>query len=140
MNTKKALWVKRPKSFINIDLHSFSWTEEENSSVFWTVGEEGEISLRRSNDESVDVDFVLLHTPSDFVRFTKKVILSSFFSLSSFTPLSSFTSLRMKKESATISFFSEDALVYKIENPAFLGSASFGFEIKGKGKVKLEVF
>ena len=140
MNTKKALWVKRPKSFINIDLHSFSWTEEENSSVFWTVGEEGEISLRRSNDESVDVDFVLLHTLSDFVRFTKKGILSSFFSLSSFTPLSSFTSLRMKKESATISFFSEDALVYKIENPAFLGSASFGFEIKGKGKVKLEVF
>ena len=140
MNTKKALWVKRPKSFINIDLHSFSWTEEENSSVFWTVGEEGEISLRRSNDESVDVDFVLLHTTSDFVRFTKKGILSSFFSLTSFTPLSSFTSLRMKKESATISFFSEDALVYKIENPAFLGSASFGFEIKGKGKVKLEVF
>lgn len=140
MNTKKALWVKRPKSFINIDLHSFSWTEEENSSVFWTVGEEGEISLRRSNDESVDVDFVLLLTPSDFVRFTKKGILSSFFSLTSFTPLSSFTSLRMKKESATISFFSEDALVYKIENPAFLGSASFGFEIKGKGKVKLEVF
>ena len=134
MNTKKALWVKRPKSFINIDLHSFSWTEEENSSVFWTVGEEGEISLRRINDESVDVDFVLLHTPSDFVRFTKKGILSSFFSLTSFT------SLRMKKESATISFFSEDALVYKIENPAFLGSASFGFEIKGKGKVKLEVF
>ena len=134
MNTKKALWVKRPKSFINIDLHSFSWTEEENSSVFWTVGEEGEISLRRSNDESVDVDFVLLHTPSDFVRFTKKGILSSFFSLTSFT------SLRMKKESATISFFSEDTLVYKIENPAFLGSASFGFEIKGKGKVKLEVF
>ena len=140
MNTKKALWVKRPKSFINIDLHSFSWTEEENSCVFWTVGEEGEISLRRSNDESVDVDFVLLHTPSDFVRFTKKGILSSFFSLTSFTPLSSFTSLRMKKESATISFFSEDTLVYKIENPAFLGSASFGFEIKGKGKVKLEVF
>ena len=140
MNTKKALWVKRPKSFINIDLHSFSWTEEENSSVFWTVGEEGEISLRRSNDESVDVDFVLLHTTSDFVRFTKKGILSSFFSLTSFTPLSSFTSLRMKKESATISFFSEDTLVYKIENPAFLGSASFGFEIKGKGKVKLEVF
>ena len=140
MNTKKALWVKRPKSFINIDLHSFSWTEEENSSVFWTVGEEGEISLRRSNDESVDVDFVLLHTTSDFVRFTKKGILSSFFSLTSFTPLSSFTSLRMKKESATISFFSDDALVYKIENPAFLGSASFGFEIKGKGKVKLEVF
>ena len=140
MNTKKALWVKRPKSFINIDLHSFSWTEEENSSVFWTVGEEGEISLRRSNDESVDVDFVLLHTTSDFVRLTKKGILSSFFSLTSFTPLSSFTSLRMKKESATISFFSEDTLVYKIENPAFLGSASFGFEIKGKGKVKLEVF
>ena len=140
MNTKKALWVKRPKSFINIDLHSFSWTEEENSSVFWTVGEEGEISLRRSNDESVDVDFVLLHTASDFVRFTKKGILSSFFSLTSFTPISSFTSLRMKKDSATISFFSEDALVYKIENPAFLGSASFGFEIKGKGKVKLEVF
>ena len=131
MNTKKALWVKRPKSFINIDLHSFSWTEEENSCVFWTVGEEGEISLRRINDESVDVDFV---------RFTKKGILSSFFSLTSFTPLSSFTSLRMKKESATISFFSEDTLVYKIENPAFLGSASFGFEIKGKGKVKLEVF
>ena len=140
MNTKKALWVKRPKSFINIDLHSFSWTEEENSSVFWTEGEEGEISLRRSNDESVDVDFVLLHTPSDFVRFTKQGLLSSFFSLTSFTPLSSFTSLRMKKESATISFFSDDALVYKIENPAFLGSASFGFEIKGKGKVKLEVF
>ena len=104
------------------------------------MGEEGEISLRRSNDESVDVDFVLLHTPSDFVRFTKKGILSSFFSLTSFTPLSSFTSLRMKKESATISFFSDDALVYKIENPAFLGSASFGFEIKGNGKVKLEVF
>ena len=140
MNTKKALWVKRPKSFINIDLHSFSWTEEENSSVFWTVGEEGEISLRRSNDESVDVDFVLLHTPSDFGRFKKKGILSSFFSLTSFTPLSSFASLRMKKESDTISFFSEDDLVYKIENPAFLGSASFGFEIKGKGKVKLEVF
>ena len=28
MNIKKALWVKRPKSYITIDLHSFSWTED----------------------------------------------------------------------------------------------------------------
>ena len=140
MNTKKALWVKRPKSYITIDLHSFSWTEDGESSVFWTIGEEGEFELRAQYDDSVSLDFVLLHTPSDYVRFSEDGIYSSFFSLSSFIPSPSFSSIRFKKEKTVISFYSGEELIYKIENPAFLGSASFGFEIKGKGNIKIKVF
>lgn len=140
MNTKKAFWVKRPKSYITIDLHSFSWTEDGESSVFWTIGEEGEFELSALFDESITLDFVLLHTPSDYVRFSKDGIYSSFFSLSSFLPSPSFSSIRLKKDKSVISFYSGEALIYKIENPAFLGSASFGFEIKGKGKIKINVF
>ena len=105
MNTKKAIWVKRPKTYITIDLHSFSWDVDDSSSVIWTIGEVGVIDLRAVYDDSVSLDFVLLHTPNDYVRFTNF-----------------------------------DKLLLKIENPAFLGSASFGFEVKGKGKVKLSVF
>ena len=140
MNTKKALWVKRPKSYITIDLHSFSWTEDGESSVFWTIGEEGEFELKAQYDDSVSLDYVLLHTPSDYVKFSKDGIYSSFFSLSSFIPSPSFSSIRFKKEETVISFYSGEELIYKIKNPAFLGSASFGFEIKGKGKVNLKVF
>ena len=50
------------------------------------------------------------------------------------------SAIRMEKKGDVISFYSSSLLLMKMENPAFLGSASFGFEIKGKGKVKLEVF
>lgn len=140
MNTKKAFWVKRPSGYITIDLHSFSWTEDGESSVFWTVGEEGVFALNASYDDSISFDFVLLHTPSDYVRFTKDGIYSSFFSLSSFIPAPSYNSIVFRKDKSSISFYSDDVLLYKIENPAFLGSASFGCEIKGKGKVRLTVF
>ena len=140
MNTKKALWVKRPKSYITIDLHSFSWKEEGDSSVYWTVGEEGEVSLTVTYDDTLSVDFVLLHTPSDYVRFTSKGIVSSFFGLNSFIPTHSFDSIVMKKTNETLAFYNNDELIYKIENPAFLGSASFGIETKGKGEVSIRVF
>ena len=140
MNTKKAIWVKRPKTYITIDLHSFSWDVDDSSSVFWTIGEVGVIDLRAVYDDSVSLDFVLLHTPNDYVRFTKFGIYSSFFGFSSYIPSYSLNSLLLKKEGSSLSFYNDDKLLLKIENPAFLGSASFGFEVKGKGKVKLSVF
>lgn len=140
MNTKKAFWVKRPKSFIKIDLHSFSWTEnEDNSSVYWTLGEEGFVRLEVES-EGADWDFVMLHTPSDYLRFSKNEIISSFFSLNSSLPFQQPRSLTMEKNGSSVSFLSDEELVIKIENPAFLGSASFGIVAKGKGKIKVSVF
>lgn len=140
MNTKKALWVKRPKNYINIDLHSFSWIENGKSSVFWTLGEEGDISLSIIHSSSVQAEFILLHTPSDYVKFSCDGIYSSFFGLDSFIPSSSFDSIVLKKTGTTLSFYSKDVLIYKIENPAFLGSASFGINTSGNGEVSIRVF
>ncbi|MGN1164569.1 MAG: hypothetical protein ACI4S4_07195 [Candidatus Ornithospirochaeta sp.] len=140
MNTKKATWVHRPSSPFTTDLHSFSWAEDNESSVFWTIGEEGEISLSYEKDEDVSVFFVFLHTPSDYISFHPSIVVSSFFSLSSSFPASIESNMKMVKEGDTISFFSGESLIEKIQNPAFEGSASFGFYIKGKGKVRTTVF
>ena len=140
MNTKKATWVRRPSSYFTTDLHSFSWKEESESSVFWTIGCEGEISLSYSADPDVSVRFVFLHTPSDYISFSPDHVTSSFFSLSSSFPFSISTTMKMVKDGDKISFYTGEELVLKIENPAFQGSASFGFTIKGEGKVRTTVF
>ena len=142
MNTKKAFWLKRPLSFIKTDLHSFSWFVEDENSVFWTVGEEATFSLNVSKDDSVVFSFVLLHTPTDYVSFEKDGIYSCFFGLKSYFPLkeTNISSLKMVKNKDEISFFQGDDLIYKIQNPAFLGSASLGIKAKGNGNIRIEVF
>ena len=140
MNTKKALWLKRPRNYITTDLHSFSWLEDDKASVFWTIGEEGDISLTLIAEEGVEYNFILLHTPSDLLSFSSKGINSSFFGLDSFIPATIGNNLKMEKRGKEISFIYEGNLIYKIVNPAFLGSASFGVETKGKGEVSIKVF
>ena len=140
MNTKKAFWLKRPKKYIETTLHSFSWNEEGSSSVYWTIGEEGTLSLSFEKDDEVQISFVLLHTPSDFIRFSQDGIHYSFFGLDSFIPFHMPSAIRMEKKGDVISFYSSSILLMKMENPAFLGSASFGFEMEGKGKVSLSIY
>ena len=108
--------------------------------MYWTIGEEGTLSLSFEKDDEVQLSFVLLHTPSDFIRFSQDGIHYSFFGLDSFIPCHIPSAIRMEKKGDVISFYSSSLLLMKMENPAFLGSASFGFEIKGKGKVNLKVF
>lgn len=140
MNTKKAIWVKRPDCYIKTSLHSISYTNETKSSVFFTIGEEGEIQLKAKGGDGVAISLVFLHTPSDHIVFSKEEIATEFFGFKSSTPLNSFQTIKMSKVGEKISFYSEDNLLLSIENPAFLGSASFGVQAIGAGSVEIEVF
>ena len=49
MNTKKAVWIGRPEK-LRTTLHSFEFDADSSNSVFFTLGEEGVLSLRLESD------------------------------------------------------------------------------------------
>lgn len=140
MNTKKAIWVKRPQSYIKTSLHTYSYENEGESSVFFTVGEEGNISLKAAATEDAKVSFVFLHTPSDYISFSSEGIEYSFFGAKSHIMLKSFDGIEMRKLGEHIDFFSGEEVLFSMENPAFLGSASFGVRAVGAGHIEISVF
>ncbi|MBQ0070536.1 MAG: hypothetical protein KBS81_01550 [Spirochaetales bacterium] len=140
MNTKKAIWVKRPHSYIKTSLHTYSYNNDEESSVFFTVGEEGNISLQAQATEDATVAFVFLHTPSDYIAFSKNGLEYSFFGAKAHIMLKSFDRIEMRKLGERIAFFAGEEEILSMENPAFLGSASFGVRATGAGHVEISVF
>lgn len=137
VNTKKASWINRP--YIEaITLHSFTYRSNGTHSVFFVLGENGEITL--SAKTSVRSAFVLLHTPEEYIRIEKECIFLSFGGVMQKIPAECGESAKMVKEGKRISFFSEGKLLLAIEKDAFLSSAAFGFSSDGEGEVCLEVF
>lgn len=141
MNIKKAQWLKRPASFSSISLHSLSYQIEGKTSVFFTIGENDRLTLSYSVSENVDAYFVFFHTPSDYINIKRDKIEFSFFSLKGehnmYKPL---TEIEINKNGEEIEFLSSSTTLFKIKNPAFFSSASFGIKAEGSGAVNISVW
>ncbi len=137
MNTKKALWISRPES-LKTTLHSFSFNSEKAHSVFFTIGEDGEITLKK--DATAKTAFVLMHTPDEYIVFGDKRIVITFGGTRTSLPFTPVSSVKLTKTGKTLVFTADDREILSIEKDAFLTSASFGLAAKGKGEVILEVF
>lgn len=141
MNIKKAQWLKRPVSFSSVSLHSLSYKIEGKTAVFFTIGENDRLILSYSVSENVDAYFVFFHTPSDYINIKKDKIEFSFFSLKGehnmCKPLSE---IEINKNGEEIEFLSSSTTLFKIKNPAFLSSASFGIKAEGSGTVNISVW
>lgn len=141
MNTKKAQWLKKPVKFESVSLHSLSFLNGEQSSVFFTIGECDNITLSYEKEDSVSVSFVFFHTPNDYIVFKEDRIESLFFGLKSkHNMFNSINKLEINKLYDTITFSSNGKFLLKINNPAFLSSASFGLKMENQGRVKINVF
>ena len=139
MNTKKAIWLRYPEN-LKISLHSYTYSSKKEGFVLFSIGEEDKMELTLKAEESADASFVLLHTPSDIIEFRKDGIHSSFFGLDSFIPMEQAEKITLIKKKESLSFYSEEKLIYSISNPAFALSASFGIRSRGEGKVYIEIF
>lgn len=137
MNTKKAVWISRPDR-IKATLHSLSFHSTGTHSVFFILGEEGEISLSYSSSAASAI--VLLHTPEEYIVFGKERIVTSFGGVRTAIPYKGTTDLRLIKNKSHLSFVENENEVLSIDKAAFSSSISFGIAVKGEGDVSLEVF
>lgn len=139
MNTGKATWLKHPKHVITT-LHSYSYEGKGDLCVMFTLGEEGTMSLYTKCEGERESELLLLHTPNDYLLLSSKGIRGTMFSLSFDIPMEIGNKIVLKKEKEELFFFDGDKCIFKLSNPAFLGSTSFGVISKGKGKNYIEVF
>ena len=139
MNTSKATWIRHPRPIVTT-LHSFSYEGKESLCVMFTLGEEGEFKLSAKADGEKSFDFLFLHTPNDYLIFDKKGIHGKLFTVDIDIPMEIESNIILKKEKEKLVFYDSNKQLIAISNPAFLGSASFGLEAKGNGKIYIEVF
>ncbi len=137
MNTKKAVWIGRPEK-LKTTLHSFEFEADGSNSVFFTIGEEGMMELRK--DGTAESAFMLLHSPSDFILFRKDRIRMTFSGLAADIPHSIGNIITMQKEGKRLVFRNGDETILELEKDAFFSSASFGVAAEGPGSVHIEVF
>ena len=138
---KKAQWLKKPESITQLSLHSASFLVAGKASLYFTIGEEGTLSLSAKVEEGERLSFVFLHTPHDKIVFSSKEIKSSFFGLDSIhNVLNPITELKIEKEKDEITFSSSNSVLLSIKNSAFFSSASFGIEIEGEGEAEISVW
>ena len=129
MNIKKAQWIKKPFQIDKVDLHTLSFTNKEESSVFFILGEEGRFTLSYCVTSSILAEFVFLHTANDYIVFSENEIRLSFFGLESQHNVNiSLKSIEIVKE------------ILRIRNIAFSGSSSFGLRFKGEGRAEISVW
>lgn len=137
MNTKKAVWISKPEK-MKTTLHSFSFRSESAHSVFFLLGNEGEITLTKQ--AATHTAFILLHTPEEYIVFGDNRIVIEFGNVRTSMPGNEITTLKLVKKGKTLIFTSGEKEILTIEKDAFQSSASFGFAAKGEGEVFLEVF
>lgn len=137
MNVKGADWIGRPE-IERISLHTIEFISETKHSVFFTLGEEGSLSL--SLQSEAEAAFALCHTPSDYIIFRKDRTITSFRGIRTETASGPGQTLKAAKEGKEISFTGDDGFSFRVSSDAFTGSASIGVVTEGKGKVRLEVF
>ena len=141
MNIKKAQWIKKPFQIDKVDLHTLSFTNKEESSVFFILGEEGRFTLSYCVTSSILAEFVFLHTANDYIVFSENEIRLSFFGLESKHNVNiSLKSIEIVKEDDTVIFLSEKREILRIRNRAFSGSISFGLRFKGEGRAEISVW
>ncbi len=141
MNIKKAQWLKKPETFTSLSLHSAKFVSRGEESLFFTLGEEGTLTLSGEAAEGAVVSFVFFHTPSDRIVFSAKEIKSSFFGLESTHNVSNpITELEIEKNGDEITFSTYSTFLLKVKNSAFSSSASFGMVIEGEGEVEVSVW
>ena len=137
MNTKKAVWISKPNK-VKATLHTLSYESSGVHSVFFILGEEGEITL--SYKSTAPAAIVLLHTPEEFITFGKKYINISFSGIVTRIPADHTESIKLEKKGSTLTFTSGGKEILEISKDAFSSSVSFGLATKGEGEVTLEVF
>ncbi len=137
VNTKKADWNHKVK-FKEISLHSFRWDNKEKTYVFFTIGENEEISLSYKTDKA-KCSFMLLHTPNDYIIFSDAIRLSLFGSDATISKGIGNT-IRLKKEGENLEFYADDELILKTANKAFSLSTTLAFIAEDEGDIYLEVF
>ncbi len=138
---KKAQWLKKPARFEEYLLHTAGYINEDRSEVYFTIGETDDITLSYSKDDSVSVSFIFLHTPGDRIIFRDGEVDISFFSFKARHNMhKSIKELKIHKDCPEIVFSADNTEILRINNPAFLSSASFGFYVEGHGGVRLTVW
>lgn len=139
MNTKKADWYNKP-SFSNITLHSYSFINNGNSQVFFTIGEEDEITLSFKKEEAVNVSFILFHTPSDQIIFSDNKIKISLFGASLEVEAPNLTAeLTLIKKGEVLEFYSSSHLILRTSNEVFIPSTTLSLRFEGEGEVEVTV-
>ena len=141
MNTGKATWLKHPKHVITT-LHSYSYEGKDELCVMFTLGEEGKIKLLIKNEGDVTSNFLFLHTPNDYILFSKSGIKGKLFTLELSIEKNIGNTIVLEKSGQRLKFIDveNDNDLITISNQAFQGSASFGALSSGKGKTYIEVF
>lgn len=137
MNTKGAAWVGKAE-IERISLHTLEFRSQSRHSVFFTLGEEGVLSLRLESD--ADAAFALIHTESDYIIFHPGRTISSFKGMRTEAAAGPGSSLKAEKKGSEITFTGDDGYTFKASYSGFLASASIGIVTEGEGHVKLEVF
>lgn len=137
MNTKKAVWLNKPEK-IKATLHSLSFRSESAHSVFFILGEEGEMTLR--SKASIATAFVLFHTKEDYIVFSSQSIILSFSGIRTEIPHSPVNNVTLIKKGSLLTFKNGEDTLLTITKKAFSTSTSFGLSAKGEGEVELEVF
>ena len=137
MNTKKAVWIGKPGK-MKATLHSLSFRSEEQHSVFFILGEEGEMMISYRAEASAAI--MLLHTPDEYIAFHPDRIVTAFSGVRTEIPEEGVSSVRLVKNGPDLSFFSGERHLLSISKDAFRTSVSFGLSSKGEGEVSLEVF
>lgn len=141
MNMKKAQWLKRPSHFDEYMLHTVKYTSEGKEEVFFTIGEEGSLTLIASSEDEAQFSFVFFHTPEDWCIFKGTSIEMSWRGLKSrHNVLNPITELEINKKGETIVFSSSSQEILFMKNPAFFSSSSFGVVTEGNGRVTLSVW
>lgn len=139
MNTKKADWAGKP-AFRNITLHSYEWMNMGKSIAFFTIGENENCILKYKCDETVKPSFMLFHTPSDVIVFSREEISIRLFGAELSLAMTAGNEIELRKSGARLSFYSEGKELLSTENPVFIPSATLAFSAEGEGNIYLEVF
>lgn len=130
MQIRKLDWINRP-DHVRLSAHSVEFTDEKHTACLHTTGENENIRLSCEGD---GICFLMLHTDRDRLVLGNGKASFSFAGFSYEIPLDVPSCLIVRKQGADIRFEAEDGrLLMHLTNPAFLGSASFGFATSGSG-------
>ena len=137
MNTKGATWVGKAE-IRRISLHTIEFTSRTAHSVFFTLGEEGNLELKAEGD--ADHAFMFLHAPDSYIVFRKDRTITSFNGLRLEMETGPGSYLKAEKSGKDIIFTSDNGYMLRTSLDAFSGSASIGLTTEGEGNMRLEVF
>lgn len=136
MNTSKSLWINRPTG-VTTTLHSYTFTPVEKAEVYFILEREGKIEITCKRG---CFDYILLHTPNDYVLFKENSIEVVFKGLKEEMQIKRGDKITLDKRLDRLTFSYDEREVLSLSYPSFLTSTSFGVRAYEGKEVYLEVF